>query len=94
MSKAKKLPATEKISKNELSKKELSKVVFEKLSGSLTDFQLKEKKLETRLDKVSKRLAADIVKLLKKETPKTDKKTDKTTRRKKAIKKEEVVIAE
>lgn len=85
MSKAKKLPASEK-----LSKKELSKVVYEKLSGSLTDFQLKEKKLETRLEKVSKRLAADIVKLFKKETPKTDK----TARRKKAIKTEEVAVAE
>jgi ribosomal protein S17E len=85
MSKVKKLPVPEK-----LSKKKLSKVVFEKLSGSLTDFQLNEKKLETRLDKVSKRLAADIVKLLKKETPKTDK----TARRKKALKKEEVAVAE
>jgi hypothetical protein len=94
MSKAKKLPATEKLSQKELSKKELSKVVFEKLSGSLTDFQLKEKKLETRLVKVSKRLAADIVKLLKKETPKTDKKTDRTDRRKKAIKKEKVTVPE
>lgn len=83
MSKAKKLPASEK-----LSKKELSKVVYEKLSGSLTDFHLKEKKLETRLEKVSKRLAADIVKLFKKETPKTDK----TARRKKALKKEEVAV--
>ena len=53
-------------------------------------FQLKEKKLETRLDKVSKRLAADIVKLLKKETPKTDK----TARRKKALKKEEVAVSQ
>jgi hypothetical protein len=94
MSKAKKLPATEKLSKKELSKKELSKVVFEKLSGSLTDFQLKEKKLETRLVKVSKRLASDIVKLLKKETPGTDKKTDKTARRKKTIKKEKVTVSE
>lgn len=85
MSKAKKQPASKK-----LSKKELSKVVYEKLTGSLTDFHLKEKKLETRLEKVSKRLAADIVKLFKKETPKTDK----TVRRKKAIKKEEVAVAE
>lgn len=85
MSKAKKLPASEK-----LSKKELSKVVYEKLSGSLTDFHLKEKKLETRLEKVSKRLAADIVKLFKKETPKTDK----TARRKKALKKEEVAVSQ
>ena len=64
MSKAKKQPVAKKSSK-----KELSKVVFEKLSGSLTDFHLKEKKLENRLEKVSKRLASDIVKLLnKKET--------------------------
>ncbi|HEX6431813.1 MAG TPA: hypothetical protein VF008_29180 [Niastella sp.] len=90
MSKAKKLPAPEKPSKEKLSKKQLSKVVYEKLTGSLTDFQLKEKKLETRLDKVSKRLAADIVKLLKKETPKTDK----TARRKKTLKKAESGVAE
>ena len=38
MSKAKKLPTPEK-----LSKKKLSKVVYEKLTGSLTDFHLKEK---------------------------------------------------
>ena len=44
MSKAKKLPATEKISKNELSKKELSKVVFENHYGRLTDLQIKKKK--------------------------------------------------
>jgi hypothetical protein len=94
MSKAKKAPATEKPSKEKLSKKQLSKVVYEKLTGSLTDFQLKEKKLETRLDKVSKRLASDIVKLLKKETPKTDKNTDKTERRKKTIKKEKVTVPE
>jgi len=90
MSKAKKLPAPEKPAKEKLSKKQLSKVVYEKLTGSLTDFHLKEKKLETRLDKVSKRLAADIVKLLKKETPKTDK----TARRKKSLKKEEVAVSQ
>ena len=90
MSKAKKLPAPEKIAKDKLSKKKLSKVVYEKLTGSLTDFQLKEKKLETRLDKVSKRLAADIVKLLKKETPKSEK----TARRKKSLKKQEVAVSE
>jgi hypothetical protein len=86
MSKAKKQPAAKKASK-----KELSKVVFEKLTGSLTDFHLKEKKLETRLEKVSKRLASDIVKLLnKKEAPKSDK----TARRKKTLKKEKTVVAE
>ena len=90
MSKAKKLPAPEKAAKEQLSKKKLSKVVYEKLTGSLTDFHLKEKKLETRLDKVSKRLAADIVKLFKKETPKTDK----TARRKKSLKKEEVAVSQ
>jgi hypothetical protein len=88
MSKAKKQVAPSTTEK--LSKKKLSKVVFEKLTGSLTDFHLKEKKLETRLDKVSKRLAADIVKLLKKETPATDK----TARRKKALKKEEVAVSQ
>jgi hypothetical protein len=72
------------------SKKELSKVVFEKLSGSLTDFHLNEKKLDNRLGKVSRRLASDIVKLLKKEKPKNDK----TAPRKKAIKKEQEVVAE
>jgi hypothetical protein len=86
MSKAKKQVVAEKPSK-----KELSKLVFEKLSGSLTDFHLKEKKLENRLEKVSKRLANDIVKLLtKKESPKSDK----TVRRKKSAKKEIAVVAE
>jgi hypothetical protein len=85
MSKAKKQTASEKPSR-----KELSKVIFEKLSGSLTDFHLKEKKLETRLDKVSRRLASDIVKLLKKDAPKSDK----TARPKKAAKKKELVVAE
>jgi hypothetical protein len=85
MSKAKKQVAPEKNSK-----KELSKLVFEKLTGSLTDFHLKEKKLETRLQKVSRRLASDIVKTLKKETPKVEK----ATPRKKAVKKEKEVVAE
>ncbi|OQP58199.1 hypothetical protein A3860_07695 [Niastella vici] len=85
MSKAKKQAAPEKTSK-----KELSKVVFEKLSGSLTDFHLKEKKLETRLQKVSKRLASDIVKHLKKETPKSEKPAP----RKKSAKKEKAASAE
>jgi hypothetical protein len=85
MSKAKKQAVIEKPSK-----KELSKVVFEKLSGSLTDFPLNEKKLENRLEKVSKRLASDIVKSLKKETSKGDK----TARPSKTSRKEELVGAE
>jgi len=86
MSKVKKQPVAKKNAK-----KELSKVVFEKLSGSLTDFHLTEKKLENRLEKVSKRLASDIVKLLnKKEAPESDK----TVRRKKTVKKEKLVVAE
>lgn len=85
MSKAKKQIAPEKNSK-----KELSKLVFEKLTNSLTDFHLKEKKLETRLQKVSRRLASDIVKSLKKEVPKSDKPAP----RKKAIKKAKEVVAE
>lgn len=89
MSKAKKQTAAKKSSK-----KELSKVVFEKLTGSLTDYHLKDKKLENRLEKVSKRLAGDIVKLLKKEAPKSDKTADKTARRKKTVKKEKTVAPE
>jgi hypothetical protein len=81
---------TKQATPEKASKKELSKLVYEKLTGSLTDFHLKEKKLETRLDKVSRRLASDIVKLLKKETPKSDK----TARPKKAAKKKELVVAE
>jgi hypothetical protein len=90
MSKAKKQAVSEVAEKP--SKKELSKVVFEKLSGSLNDFHLKERKLETRLQKVSKRLASDIVKLLKKEAaPKSDKTVQP---KKKAAKKKELVAAE
>jgi len=89
MSKAKK-QAVEAAVPEKSSKKELSKLVFEKLSGSLNDYHLKEKKLETRLQKVSKRLASDIVKHLKKETPKSEK----TAPRKKSAKKEKAVAAE
>ena len=78
MSKVTKQAAPEKPSK-----KELSKLVYEKLTGSLTDFHLKEKKLENRLVKVSRRLASDIVKSLKKEAPESDKNAP----RKKAAKK-------
>jgi len=85
MSKAKKQATSEKPSK-----KELSKAVFEKLSGSLNDYHLKEKKLETRLQKVSKRLASDIVKHLKKDAPKSDK----PEQPKKAAKKKELAAAE
>jgi hypothetical protein len=83
MSTTKKQPASGKVSK-----KKLSKVVLEKLSGSLTDYHLKDKKLENRLEKVSKLLAGDIVKVLKKETPKKDK----STRSKKTAKKEKVTV--
>jgi hypothetical protein len=72
------------------SKKELSKLVFEKLTGSLTDFHLKEKKLENRLVKVSRRLASDIVKSLKKEEPKSEKNAP----RKKAARKAKEVVAD
>jgi len=83
MSNTKKLPVAGKVSK-----KKLSKVVLEKLTGSLTDYHLKDKKLENRLEKVSKLLAGDIVKVLKKDAPKKEK----TTRRKDAIKKEKVAV--
>ena len=45
-----------------MSKKQFSETVFARLTGSLADFNLKEKKLQTRLKKVSRRLAADIIK--------------------------------
>jgi len=83
MSTTKKQPASGKVSK-----KKLSKVVLEKLTGSLTDYHLKDKKLENRLEKVSKQLAGDIVKVLKKETPKKDK----STRTQKTAKKEKVTV--
>ena len=83
MSTTKKQPASGKVSK-----KKLSKVVFEKLTGSLTDYHLKDKKLENRLEKVSKLIASDIKRGIKKETPKKDK----STRRKKAEKKDKVVV--
>lgn len=83
MSTTKKQPASGKVSK-----KKLTKVVLEKLTGSLTDYHLKDKKLETRLEKVSKLLAGDIVKVLKKETPKKEK----PTRRKKGEKKDKVAV--
>jgi hypothetical protein len=70
MSTTKKQPTSGKVSK-----KKLSKVVLEKLTGSLTDYHLKDKKLENRLERVSKQLAGDIVKVLKKETPKKEKST-------------------
>ena len=83
MSTTKKQPVSGKVSK-----KKLSKVVLEKLTGSLTDYHIKDKKLENRLEKVSKLLAGDIVKVLKKETPKKEK----STRRKKGEKKEKVAV--
>jgi hypothetical protein len=85
MSTTKKQPASGKVSK-----KKLSKVVLEKLTGSLTDYHLKNKKLENRLEKVSKLLAGDIVKVLKKETPKKEK----PTRSKKADRKEKIAVAQ
>jgi len=85
MSTTKKQPASGKVSK-----KKLTKVVLEKLSGSLTDYHLKDKKLENRLEKVSKLLAGDIVKVMKKETPKKEK----ITSPKKTAKKEKATVAQ
>jgi len=50
-----------------VSKKQIRREVFEKLMGSLSEYQLKDKKLGNRLDKVSRLLAGDIVKVIKKE---------------------------
>jgi hypothetical protein len=45
-------------------RKETQKIVFEKLSGAMEDYKkdLKEKKLVNYLKKISKTLAADIIK--------------------------------
>ena len=45
-----------------VSKKQFSRTVFARLTSSLAEFDLKEKKLENRLKKVSRQLAADILK--------------------------------
>ena len=101
MAKAKKEPRAEK-----LSKKELSKTVFEKLSGSISEYHLKGKKQKKRLEKVSKLLAGDIAKVLKKEHAEKDGKVahnveeqpttrrKKTRRAKKSAKAEKAVAAE
>jgi len=90
MSKSKKQAKPGKVSK-----KQLSKLVFEKLTGSLVEYHLKGKKLETRLEKVSRQLASDIVKVIKKETPQEPENVPvvvkKETRRKKRAKKEKAV---
>lgn len=97
MGKAKKQGKPEKISK-----KELSKSVFEKLSGSLGEYHLKGKKLENRLEKVSRQLAGDIAKAIKKENHQHHQQDDHTvpaapeekmTRRKKRAKKEKQVVS-
>ena len=100
MAKAKKEPRAEK-----LSKKELSKTVFEKLSGSISEYHLKEKKQKKRLEKVSKLLAGDIAKVLKKEHVEKDEqalngqahtttRSKKARRAKKSAKTEKAVAAE
>lgn len=53
---------TKQAGPEKMSKKQFSRTVFARLTGSLTDFNLKEKKLQNRLKKVSKQLAADILK--------------------------------
>ena len=52
---------TKKEGPEKMSKKQFSRTVFARLTSSLADFNLKEKKLENRLKKVSKQLAADII---------------------------------
>lgn len=48
------------------SKKEISKTLYEKMAGSLAEYELKGKKFESRLKKVSKLFAVDVAKASRK----------------------------
>lgn len=67
---------TKQAGQEKMSKKQFSQTVFARLTGSLADFNLKEKKLETRLKKVSRRLAADILKTQKAQAKEKAKETN------------------
>ena len=73
-----------------LSKKETRKIVFNKLSEALVEFKpaLKERKLNDNLKKLSKTLAADIVKARRKQNLK------KKSLKKKANSEEQAVLQE
>ena len=64
---------TKQAGPEKMSKKQFSNTVFARLTGSLADFNLKEKKLQNRLKKVSKQLAADILKNKKAQEKSEDK---------------------
>jgi hypothetical protein len=83
---------------DKVSKKQLRKLVFEKLTGSLSEYHLKGKKLENRLDKVSRLLAGDIVKVIKKEHQQHEDGAaptkEQTPQKKKAKKEKQVAVAQ
>jgi hypothetical protein len=77
-----------------MSKKQFSETVFARLTGSLADFNLKEKKLQTRLKKVSRRLAADILKHNKAEAKASENHEEKVVHIKQKKTKDKKVAAE
>jgi hypothetical protein len=56
-----------------LSKKQTRKIVFNKLSNALVEYNIEGKKVNNNLKKLSKALAADIVKTARKQNDKTKK---------------------
>ena len=67
---------TKTIAEKKPSKKQTQKEVFQKLSGALADYRpnLNRKKFEIKLKKASKLFATDIIKSLKKDRKKRNKK--------------------
>jgi hypothetical protein len=74
-----------------VSKKQFSRTVFARLTNSLAEFDLKEKKLENRLKKVSRQLAADILKKKKAQEPVKKAEEAKNNHQQPAKKKKKVV---
>lgn len=66
---------------NGAAKKEARKKIFERLSASLSDYKdaLKDKKVVSRLKKVSKMLAAGVINATEKQNGKLSKEKKKTT---------------
>ncbi|NJO25698.1 MAG: hypothetical protein HC867_07965 [Bacteroidia bacterium] len=67
-----------------ISKKETQKIIFEKISGALSEYKsnLKEKKFVANLRKASKLFATDIVKAAAKQNGKTKKAKKKSATKK------------
>lgn len=75
--------------RGKISKKEIRKLVFEKLSGALSEFKagIKEKKFSRNLNKATKLFAADIVKTISKKE-----KIKKPVKKKKVTEKVEIPV--